>query len=79
MGKVHLPTVEHQNSIKPKKRFSRSKLQVELSRENWVNDPELTWLKPIFTPYYDQNAVQIDQVNIEDDNYIQEDDILMCL
>lgn len=57
LGNMQLPTVELQNPIKSNKLQHLSKLLVELSGENWVNDSELTWLEQIFTHNYDQNAV----------------------
>lgn len=73
---IQLPNVALQNPIKPKKLQSLRKLLVELSGANWVSDPELTWLQPIFSDYQDQNDVQNNQDNIEQDSDIEEGDML---
>lgn len=83
LGAVQLPTVALHNTIKPKKFQSLSKLLRELSGPNWVKDPELTWLQPIFSEYHeqndiqnDQNDIQNDQDDITEDNIIEEGDML---
>jgi hypothetical protein len=53
--------------LKQKKLESLSKLLIELSGENWSDDPELTWLQPILSNHYDQNR----QHNDEEEEEVQ--------
>ncbi|XP_072402171.1 uncharacterized protein [Diabrotica undecimpunctata] len=71
LSTLHLPAVELQNEIKPKKLQSLSKLLVELSGVNWVNDPELTWLQPILSDTGEQNDNQVNLGKTEDDDVIE--------
>lgn len=76
LATLQLPAVALHNEIKPKKLLSLSKLLVELSGENWVNDPELTWLQPILTDNRQQNDNQDTQDDIDDDDVTEEADML---
>lgn len=76
LATIQLPAVALHKEIKPKKLLSLSKLLVELSGENWVNDPELTWLQPILTDNRQRNDNQDTQDDIDDDDVTEETDML---
>jgi hypothetical protein len=61
LSTITLPNVAVYNAIKAKKLESLSKLLIELSGENWSDDPELTWLQPILSNHYDQNRQHNDE------------------
>jgi hypothetical protein len=67
LSTITLPNVAVYNAIKAKKLESLSKLLIELSGENWSDDPELTWLQPILSNHYDQNR----QHNDEEEEEVQ--------
>lgn len=75
INQIELPKLTIGKKIKQKKLKSLEKLLISLSGENWPEDPELTWLQPIFT----NGAIQgTNSQNPVSENDEQGSDTEMC-